>query len=99
MMKTFALLCSFLVLFSCKKKMNKEELETQLKKAMYRGLYENINNDSSVIKYDVLSVTFYEDKEVYDCEFKVRLSKPGYDTTGTMAATITKDFKKMNRRY
>ena len=79
--------------------MSHDEVENQLKKAMYRGLYQNINNDSSIVKYDVLSVRFFEDKEVYDCEFTVRLRKPGYDTTGTMAATITKDFQKMNRRF
>jgi hypothetical protein len=99
MVRTFALICSLLVLFACKKKMDRQELETQLKKAMYRGLYQNINNDSSVVKYDVLTVNFFEEKDLYDCEFTVRLRKPGYDTTGRMAATITKDFKEMHRRY
>jgi hypothetical protein len=79
--------------------MSREELETQLKKAMYRGLYQDINNDSSKVKFDVLSVNFYEDKDFYDCEFMVRLREPGRDTTGSMGATITKDFKKMNRKY
>jgi hypothetical protein len=44
-------------------------------------------------------VNFYEDKDFYDCEFMVRLREPGRDTTGSMGATITKDFKKMNRKY
>jgi hypothetical protein len=99
MLKSFTLICSLLVLFACKKKMSREDLETQLKMAMYRGLYQNINNDSSVVKFDVLSVNFFEDKDFYDCEFIVRLRKPGYDTTGSMGAMITKDFKKMNRKY
>ena len=99
MFRIFVLVTSLLVLFSCKKKMSREELETQLKKAMYRGLYQDINNDSSKVKFDVLSVNFYEDKDFYDCEFMVRLREPGRDTTGSMGATITKDFKKMNRKY
>ena len=99
MFRIFVLVTSLLVLFSCKKKMSREELETQLKKAVYRGLYQDINNDSSKVKFDVLSVNFYEDKDFYDCEFMVRLREPGRDTTGSMGATITKDFKKMNRKY
>ena len=99
MFRIFVLVTSLLVLFSCKKKMSREELETQLKKAMYRGLYQDINNDSSKVKFDVLSVNFYEDKDFYDCEFMVRSREPGRDTTGSMGATITKDFKKMNRKY
>lgn len=99
MLRSFALICSLLVFFACKKKMSREDVETQLKKAMYRGLYQNINNDSSRVKFEVLSVNFFEDKDFYRCEFMVRLREPGHDTTGSMAANITKDFKEMHRRY
>ncbi len=93
------IIISLCIATACKRTMTHDEVEFQLKKAMERGLYETINNDSSKTKFEVLKVAFFEDKNFYDCEFIVRLKEPGYDTTGSMAAYITKDFKKMNRKY
>ena len=93
------IMISLSIATACKRTMTHDEVESQLKKAMERGLYEAINNDSSQTKFEVLKVAYFEDKNFYDCEFMVRLKKPGFDTTGSMAAYITKDFKKMNRKY
>ena len=92
----FVLLCPAI---ACKRSMSHEEVENQLKMAMRKRLYEGIHNDSSTVKYDVQKVTFFEDKTVFQCEFTVRMTKPGYDTTGTMGATISKDFKMVGRKF
>ena len=54
--------------------------------------------DTSKVKFTVLDVLFFEDKSAYDCEFKVHLVSPGKDTTGIIAATISKDFERVNRK-
>jgi hypothetical protein len=83
----------------CKRNMSREDVENQLKMAFYKGLYESVHNDSSQVKFEVKKVSFFEDKYLYDCEFTVRLKKPGYDTTGVMGATVSKDFKTIRRKY
>ncbi len=76
----------------------KARKEARLMQAMQTKLYESINNDSSTTKYRVLSVTYYEDKTVFLCEFKVRLQKTNIDTTGIMTADISKDMKIVRRK-
>jgi hypothetical protein len=45
-------------------------------------------------------VIYYNDKEFYDCEFKVlMLPTGGSDTFGTMRARISKDFTTVLRNY
>jgi hypothetical protein len=51
----------------------------------------------------VLEVVYFEDKADYICEFKVNMKEKHdnilKDTTGSMSATISKDFKTVTRRY
>jgi len=95
-----AFLCIFLGLgIGCKRNMTRAELETQLMAAMSNSLNKQVNFDTTKAKFDVKSVTFFEEKTYYDCEFMVRLRRPGYDTTGGMAAKISKDFASVNRKY
>jgi hypothetical protein len=93
------LLISMGTFISCKRSMTKEELEGQLKAAMSNSLNKQVNFDSTKAKFDVLTVNYFEDKTFYQCEFRVRLRKPGLDTTGGMAANISKDFITVNRKY
>jgi len=97
-MKPIVLFVAILSFFACKRCMSKDDLETQLKKVMTNHLYKSINNDTSRARYDVKSVTFYEEQNFYDCEFKVRVTAKNYDTTGMMTAKITKDFSKVMRK-
>jgi hypothetical protein len=89
-------------LFSCLKKPAKDEVENNLKKAM--GLYLNHRPqiDTSKVKFDVLTVTFFEEPKQYICEFKVNMKQQmpdrSIDTVGYMNANISKDFKVVSRR-
>ena len=55
--------------------------------------------DTATAKFTVLSVTFYEEKSAYDCEFRVRLKNISSDTIGIMGAVISKDFAHVKRKY
>jgi len=97
-MKPVILFIALIAAVGCKRSLSATEIETELKKAMTTHLYKSINYDSARIKYDVQTVIYYEDKTFYECEFKVRVTSPGHDTTGTMTARIFKDFSKVNRK-
>jgi|SRR6516225_9595139 hypothetical protein len=93
----------FAIMFSCKAKEEKTpaELEQELKSTMQTYLYKDKNNDSSAVKFRVLKVIYYDDKErdMYDCEFTVNMKTKALDTTGFMKANISKDFKKVDRLF
>ena len=93
------LVCLLLILgLCCQKKPKPSELEKQLRKTMSAFLYKSVNNDSSKVKYDVKEVIFFEAPDFYECEFNVKMSQAGKDTTGVMGARITKDFLRVSRK-
>jgi hypothetical protein len=98
-----AALFSGLILISCVKKTSRKDTEDGLKNAM--GLYLNHSPkiDTSRVKFNVLEVTYFEDKEYYVCHFKVNMKQERkdrlLDTTGSMSAHISKDFKDVSRTY
>lgn len=89
------------LLFSCAKKISKKDVEESLKSSM--GLYLNHQPriDTSRVKFNVLEVIYFEDKTFYLCNFKVNMKEKRvnqiFDTTGTMSARISKDFKNVSR--
>jgi hypothetical protein len=99
----FLALFSGLLLFSCLKKAGKKELEENLKAAM--GLYLNHQPriDTARVKFQVLTVVYFEEKTDYLCEFQVNMKEKTNnvikDTTGAMSAKISKDFKTVSRKY
>lgn len=76
-----------------------EELQQKLAGAFKAFLYQNINNDSSKVKYNVTETIYYENPNDYVCEFKVHMHTSTTDTTGMMSARISKDMQKVFRRY
>ena len=84
---------------SCKRHLSRTEVENQLKSAMTTFLYKGVKNDSSIIKFVVKSVNYYEDKTFYDCEFVVFNHDRKHDTTGLMGARISKDFSIVKRKF
>ena len=96
--KIAVVVAALLVGIGCKRKLSHADIEAELKKAMTDHLYKSVKYDSSKVKFNVLSVIFYEDKFSYDCEFQVRMIDKNHDTTGQMSAFISKDFSKVNRR-
>jgi hypothetical protein len=83
---------------SCKRKLSRSDVEIQLKSAMHEFLIRRPNYDSTKLKYEVQKVYFYEDKTAYDCEFVVHMWVNGYDTSGVMTASISKDFSSVKRK-
>jgi hypothetical protein len=98
-MKKILLSAMVLLVFACQSKPNREEVEADLKKAMLKSLYEAVNNDSSKVKYRIQQVYFFEEKDFYDCEFRVQMYQTGHDTLGVMKAAVTKDFSKVTRAF
>jgi hypothetical protein len=87
-------------LFSCKEKNTSEDVRMQLMKSMQTYLYKvQVNNDSSVVKYHVNNVIYFEDTNRYICEFTVNMKERKLDTTGIMKANVSKDFKTVTRLY
>jgi hypothetical protein len=97
----FLTILSGIFCFSCVKKTSKRDTEESLKTAM--GLYLNHGPrvDTSRIKFNVLEVAFFEEKMFYVCNFRVNMKQKRddrlIDTTGSMSANISKDFKDVTR--
>jgi len=99
MKKIFALLY-IVSLGACNANPSPAEVEQKLKTAMNDYLYKSVNYDSSKVKYRVQDVIYFNDKDYYDCEFKVFMSViGGKDSMGSMNARISKDFKTVLRNY
>jgi hypothetical protein len=75
------------------------DLREKLKRTMTEFLYKGIKNDSSVVKFQVTEVVYYENPGDYVCEFKVHMRERNLDTTGMMSARISKDMSHVFRRY
>ena len=98
MRNSFILASCLLFMFSCVKKIKHEDVAASLKTAMSKYLNSPVRIDTAHVKFTVLEVVFYEDKTAFLCEFKVNLKNLYQDTTGSMLATITKDFKDVIRK-
>ena len=98
-MKKISFFALLLMMIACRHATSRNELESNLKKSMTEYLYKSVKNDSSQVKFNVLTVTFFEEKNFYLCEFKVRMKRVnGLDTTGIMSADISKNFSKVMRK-
>ena len=96
------LLISAMVLlcFSCRRKLNPEEVKKELANAMLSNLWNDHQKDTTNVKYEILKVTYFAERTFYRCEYKVHMHilTTGYDTIGTMTASISKDFKIVKRK-
>jgi hypothetical protein len=98
-MKNIIIIFSLLfVISSCKRRLSHEQTEKQLKITMEKYLNRR-TIDTTQPKFIVRSVDFFEDKAVFECQFKVEMKQPGKDTVGDMVAWITKDFVTVKRKY
>jgi hypothetical protein len=82
----------------CIRKPSPADLESNLKAAMARSLNNDPGIDSTKVKFTVLEVNYFEEKDTYACEFKVNMKTANVDTTGIMSANISKDFAKILRK-
>lgn len=96
-----------LIVFSiaCKRKTGyaAADLEQKLKTTLQQYLYTDKNTDSTKVKYDITNLNYFDDsiKDKYICEFTVHMHifQNNFDTTGTMKADVSRDFKKVQRTY
>ena len=93
-MKYTILLFLFFLCTDCKEKKTDAEIESKLGQTMNN--YLNSQNKQNTT-FKVKDVLFTEKKDDYYCEFKVNMKSTDKDTTGTMTAFISKDFKKVQR--
>lgn len=95
------MIAAFLLLafgIACSPKPTPADVSDRLKRAMSEFLYRSVNNDSSRVKFRVNEVTYFADKEFYECEFKVNMLQAGHDTTAMMRARVASDFSKVVRK-
>ena len=92
--------CIFLLTLGCKRKLTPDEVRTELKQAMLHHLQKGSNFDSSKVHFKILDVFYFEDRKVYNCEFRVGMKIPekNLDTVGVMTANITKNFDSVYRK-
>ena len=92
--------CILLLSLCCKRRLSREEVGTELKKVMLAHLEKSPYFDSSKVHIQILNVVYFEDKKVYNCEFKVSMKIPerGLDTIGVMTANISKTFDSVYRK-
>jgi hypothetical protein len=82
----------------CKPKvLSGKDLENKLKETMSNYLDTTSRPGTKFIVKDVLYYPEVE-KEDYICHFNVEMHYPNGDTTGTVIATITNDFKTVKRK-
>jgi hypothetical protein len=92
---------SFILLLTigtaCKQKvLSGQELEDKLKETMTEHLHKTLPPGTVFMIKDI---AYYPEKlkKVYICTFNVEVHTGNKDTTGTMTAFISNDFKKVDR--
>lgn len=92
--------CLLIIAAACNSTEQKSDPKEQLKAAFVESLYKAINYDSSKVRYRVDEVIYYEDTKYYDCQFKLTMFRKGStDTTGSVWAYVSKDFKEVKRTF
>jgi hypothetical protein len=97
-MKKILIGMALLLAFACKQKPTPADVENRLKRSMSSFLYEKVNYDSFAVRFTIQDVTYFADKDFYECEFRVKMSRGGHDTTDIMRARVAKDFSKVIRK-
>ena len=97
----FAIGLIFFLAVGCRRRMSPDEVRSELKQTWLKYLEKDPHFDPSRIHIKVLNVIYFEDKKVYNCQFKVSMKWPerGLDTVGIMTGNITKDFDSVYRKY
>jgi hypothetical protein len=92
--------CIIFLSFGCERKLTREQVGTELKKAWLNYLEKDPHFDSSKVHIDVLDVNFFESRKVYNCEFKIHMRIPDQhlDTIGVMTGNISKTFDSVYRK-
>lgn len=102
-MRTMKLLFTVLLLglfTACLQKQPVEDVPDKLKKTMKQFLEQSASGNTTGTQFTVQEVVYYADKDFYECEFTVRMTRlSGGDTTGQMQARIKKDYSSVIRKF
>jgi hypothetical protein len=96
-MRKLIIVAFFATAIACSPKPTPADIENRLKRTMTEFLNHSVGSDSSKVKFRVEKVTYFADKEFYECEFRVQMAQQGHDTTALMQARIASDFSKVVR--
>ncbi len=83
---------------ACNVAPTKTDVENNLKSAMNSYLNTQPGIDSAKVKFNIQTVTYFEDTTFYECEFKVKETRGNWDTIGVMTARVSKDFVTVKRK-
>jgi hypothetical protein len=91
----FSLLLLLALGAGCK---DKESPETELENKLMKTMKDYLDKNAKLgVLVTVKEVTFDDRKDHYYCEFRVNMHSANKDTTGTMVAIISSDFKSVER--
>ena len=94
------LITGLIVGIHCKRPLAPVQVKENLEKAMSNYLIAEQGGDTSHFRFKMEDLNYFEDKEFYECEFRVRLFRQsGKDTTGLIKARISKDFSKVTKKW
>lgn len=103
-MKIFIAALLAIILLSCQRRL-KINVKDELKATMENFLNTSADKYPNIL-FKVDSVSYYEERNDYICEFHVRMTSiindsthSKVDTTGIMRAMIDKRFSKVKRNY
>jgi len=96
----YLLLIYVIMTISCKRHLSRAAVRDNLEKSMSDYLRAEQGADSTRMRFRMLDVSYYEERDYYDCEFTVQLLREGgRDTTGIIKATVSKDFSKVTKKW
>jgi hypothetical protein len=95
----FLLIVFLLQAAACRRQLSVAEIKDNLERSMTGYLQSEQGPNAGSIKFKMEEVNYFEEKDFFICEFKVKLFRPdGSDTTGAIKARISKDFSKVTKR-
>ncbi|HTI91986.1 MAG TPA: hypothetical protein VL727_15440 [Puia sp.] len=100
MKKVYPILLALgLTAVSCQRKLSPSEVKENLERSMTEFLQKEQGQDTPPRNFKMVDVYYFEEADYYDCEFRVKLTRPdGSDTTGIIKSRITKDFATVTKR-
>jgi len=96
----FFLLAALGTGIGCKRHLTTAQIKDNLEKSMAAYLKHEQDSLSSNLRFEMVDVDYFEEKDYYNCEFKVRLFRNNeHDTTGIIKGRVSKDFSEVSKKW